>query len=192
MFKNYCEGYLKDVKKSIDGLDKEEMNNIFKVIYDAFENGKNIFLFGNGGSGSNADHIVNDFSKGVLVHRGKRFKAVSLNSNTALLTAWANDSSYDDVFSKQIEVMTEEGDVVVGISGSGNSKNILNGINKGNEKGAICIGITGFEGGKLKEMCQKCLVVPSNHMGRIEDIHLIFLHMLAYFMYENVKNEGSD
>ena len=175
MFKDYCEDYLKDLKKSIDNLNKEEMNDIFEIIYSAFESGKNVFLFGNGGSGSNADHIVNDFSKGALVYGGKKFKAISLSSNTALLTAWANDSSYEDIFSKQIEVMTEEGDVVIGISGSGNSKNILNAIKKGSEKGAICIGITGFEGGKLKKVCHKCFVVPSNHVGRIEDIHLIFL-----------------
>ncbi len=192
MFKNYCEDYLKEIKDSIDSLDKGEMSDIFEIIYNAFENGKNVFLFGNGGSGSNADHIVNDFSKGVLVHGKKKFKGISLSSNTALLTAWANDLSYEYIFSKQIEVMVEKGDVVIGISGSGNSKNILNAIEEGNKKGAICIGVTGFGGGKLKEVCHKCFVVPSNHMGRIEDIHLIFLHMLAYFMYEKVRNEGSD
>ncbi len=186
---NYIENYLDKIKESIDDFDREKIKKISDIVYNAGINGKNIFLIGNGGSSSTASHIVNDLNKGCFVYGNKRFKAFCLSDNTPLITAWANDDSYENIFANQLATQIERGDVVLAISGSGNSKNILNAVKLANEKDAITIGITGFEGGKIKNLVDECFVVNSDHMGRIEDLHLVLLHMITYQFYERVKNE---
>jgi D-sedoheptulose 7-phosphate isomerase len=146
----------------------------------AYEEGRRIFLFGNGGSASLASHFACDLGKGTVIHgdHGKRFQAIALTDNLALLTAWANDSSYDDVFAEQLRNLIQPGDVAFAISGSGNSPNVLLALQVAREFGALNIGLGGFQGGKMKALCDICMVVPSDNMQIIEDLHVGIAHAL--------------
>jgi len=137
-----------------------------------------IYVMGNGGSAANAEHFVNDLGKGEARGFPRRFKAMSLTSNVSLLTAWANDTDYEHVFAEQLRNFVGRGDVVMAISGSGNSRNVLNAIALGRERGATTVGLTGFDGGKLKDLCDHCLVVPSHNMQHVEEMHLVVLHAI--------------
>lgn len=116
-----------------------------------------------------------------------RFKVIGLSDNVPLLTAWANDNGYENIFVEQLKNLLEKGDVVIAISASGNSKNVLRAVEYANTKAAITIGLTGFEGGKLKDMVQECLIVPSNSMERVEDVHLILGHLLCCYLRELLR-----
>jgi len=179
--KKFSKNYLEDLKEGIDKIDLEKIERISKVLVDAYENDKRVFIFGNGGSCATASHFAEDLNKSCLGK--KRFRVISLTDNIPLMTAWANDKGYEHIFSKQLESLMEDGDVVIGISGSGNSENVLNGIKVGNEKGAS-IGLSGFDGGELKDLCKESLVVPVNHMGKVEDLHLIISHIIVYYFMD--------
>jgi len=147
---------------------------------------RTIFFFGNGGSASTASHFVTDIAKvaGGTEGRGKghRFRCVSLNDNTPGVTAWANDVGYAAVFAGQLRALAEKGDVVVAISGSGNSPNVLEGVKAAREMGLTTIGLTGMGGGKLKDLVDVPMVVPSGSMQHTEDTHLIVLHLLTAYL----------
>ena len=147
---------------------------------------RTIFFFGNGGSAATASHFVTDIAKvaGGTEGRGKgrRFRCVSLNDNIPGLTAWANDVGYSEVFSGPLKALAEKGDVVVAISGSGNSPNVLEAVRTARSMGLASIGLTGIGGGKLKEMVDVPVVVPSNSMQHTEDTHLLLLHLLTAYL----------
>ena len=109
---------------------------------------------------------------------GRLFKVMALTSNVSLLTAWANDTDYERVFAEQLRNFVSPGDVVMALSGSGNSRNVLNAVELGRERGAVTVGLTGFDGGKLKHLCDHCLIVPSHNMQHVEDMHLVVLHTI--------------
>ncbi|MCX8052450.1 MAG: SIS domain-containing protein [Armatimonadetes bacterium] len=170
--------YLRLVKDAISSLPEDAIRDVVDTLKKAHEEGRQVFLLGNGGSSANSTHIAEDLQKGVKEHTGKRFKVVSLAESTPLITAWANDAGYERVFVEQVESLVEPGDVVIGISGSGNSPNVLRAIEKANEMGAITIGWSGMGGGKLAQVAQKSIVVQSDNMQRIEDVHLILGHLI--------------
>ena len=122
--------------------------------------------------------------KGASIGRETRFKTIPLTDNVEWMTALSNDLCYEDVYVEQLKNFAESGDVLLAISGSGNSENVLRAVRYANEVGCVTIGFTGFEGGKLRELVQHCVVIPSDHMGRIEDIHLILQHMICYYFIE--------
>jgi D-sedoheptulose 7-phosphate isomerase len=146
----------------------------------AYEQNRTIFLFGNGGSAALASHFACDLGKGTVRNgeRRKRFRVLALTDNLPLLTAWANDSCYEDVFAEQLRNFVEPGDVAFAISGSGNSANILRALEVAREAGAVNIGLTGFCGGKMKSLCSPCIVIPSENMQIIEDLHLSVTHAI--------------
>jgi D-sedoheptulose 7-phosphate isomerase len=146
----------------------------------AYREGHRTYLFGNGGSAALASHFACDLGKGTVRDRaaGKRFRAVSLTDNIPLITAWANDSSYEDVFSEQLQSLLAAGDIAFAISGSGNSPNVLRALRVAKASGGTTIGMTGYSGGKLKALCDHCIVVPSDNMQVIEDFHLSVSHAL--------------
>ncbi|MFZ6024752.1 MAG: SIS domain-containing protein [Bacteroidota bacterium] len=137
-----------------------------------------MIFFGNGGNGSTASHFVFDLAKGCSYKKEKRIKAICIYDNTPTLLAYSNDVGYDIVFLEQLKNLLEPGDVVIGISGSGNSKNIINAIEYANENGAITIGLTGFDGGKLKAISTISVNANINDMQISEDIHVITMHIL--------------
>ncbi len=142
---------------------------------------------GNGGSASTASHFVADLLKTSITNENKRFKAMSLSDNIPVLLAWSNDESYENIFSNQLENFIQKNDVVIGISGSGNSKNVLNAIQLANEKQAITIGLSGKDGGELSKMVKTNLTVQSDDMLTIETMHLLICHLITTI----IRSEGT-
>jgi len=157
----------------------EELEKIFNVLKNARDSGNQVFVMGNGGSASTASHFVADLLKTSITNENIRFKAISLSDNIPVLLAWSNDESYDTVFSNQLENFVEKDDVVIGISGSGNSKNVSNAIQLANEKHATTVGLNGKGGGKLSEIVKINLTIKSDDMLTIETIHLLICHLLT-------------
>ena len=157
----------------------EEVKKFFNVLKNARDAGNQVFVMGNGGSASTASHFVADLLKTSITNENKRFKAISLSDNIPVLLAWSNDESYDTVFSNQLENFVEKDDVVIGISGSGNSKNVSNAIQLANEKHATTVGLNGKGGGELSEIVKINLTVKSDDMLTIETIHLLICHLLT-------------
>jgi D-sedoheptulose 7-phosphate isomerase len=162
------------------------VERIVPILLKARTDDRTIFFFGNGGSASTASHFVTDIAKvaGGTEGRGKgrRFRCISLHDNIPGMTAWANDVGYAEFFSGQLTALAEKGDVVVAISGSGNSPNVLEAVKVARAMGLTTIGLTGIGGGKLKDMVDVPLVVPSNSMQHTEDTHLIVLHLLTAYL----------
>jgi D-sedoheptulose 7-phosphate isomerase len=189
----FIENYFKELKETIDKISVEDIKRVTNILYKAYKKNKQIFIIGNGGSASTASHFACDLSKGTLQRiydeKEKRFRVISLTDNVAHLTALANDLNYNDVFSQQLRNLVNPGDIVIAISGSGNSKNILNAVDSASKSGATTIGFLGFDGGKLKEKVDHYIYVPSNHYGRIEDLHLVLAHLISSYLSEMKKNE---
>jgi D-sedoheptulose 7-phosphate isomerase len=156
------------------------IEHVADVLHQAYEAGRSVFLFGNGGSAALASHFACDLAKGTAPpdKLGKRFRVLSLADNLALITAWANDTSYEQVFAEQLRNFVQAGDVAFGISGSGRSRNVLLALHAAREAGAVTVGLSGYEGGKLPEVCDSCIVIPSDNMQIIEDFQLAVTHAL--------------
>jgi len=188
MIKEDIENYLDHQIRSINELKKETgiIEEIYNVLKKARNNKNKIYIMGNGGSSSTASHFTSDLLKTSLMKDKNRFKAASLSDNIPVLLAWANDTSYDNIFSGQLENFLEKDDIVIGISGSGNSKNVLKAIEFANKNGAITISLTGKGGGKLSELTKINLTIPSDDMLTIETIHLLICHLLTTL----IRNDG--
>ena len=182
-----AKGYLENIKKSIDSVSMDEIDTLAMILYHAYKAGKKVIVMGNGGSAATASHFVCDLAKGTAFSEKKRFKAIALCDNIPMVTAYANDRSYEDIFSEQLKNVVEEGDVVIGISASGNSENVLNALRLAGTCGAVTVGLTGFQGGKLKKLVSECLVVPDDNMERIEDVHLIIMHVLKLLLRSRIE-----
>ena len=171
--------YFEEHQRVARRISHDAVDQIADVLMKAHESGRTVYIFGNGGSASLASHLACDLGKGTAYcNGGNRLRVMSLGDNLATLTAWANDSSYEHVFSEQLKNFVQQHDVAFAISGSGNSRNVLNALHVAREAKAITVGITGFEGGQMKELCDVCVVVPSNDMQIIEDLHLAMAHSI--------------
>lgn len=170
--------YFEKLQKTISSLNVEEIENCANVLLEAYEEGKQIFICGNGGSASTASHFACDINKGVSYGLEKRFKIIPLTDNLATITAYTNDVDYDIVFVEQLKNFFKEGDILIGISGSGNSKNVLNAVEYVNEYKGITIGWTGFDGGKLKKITTHSIHANVNDMQVAEDMHMVFTHLM--------------
>ena len=170
--------YLETLTSTLPRVPREPIEEIVAILQRARCEGKHIFLMGNGGSAATASHFVNDLLKGVTQSGQPRFKVMCLADNVSTLTAYANDTSYEMIFSEPLAALAESGDVVLALSGSGNSPNVLRAMDVAQELGLTRIGLTGFAGGKLKAKCGVCVVVPSDSMQIIEDVHLAILHSI--------------
>lgn len=176
--------YLLTEKEVIDGLDIGKINTVFAILDDCLKNGKKIYVFGNGGSGSTASHIANDFDKAIFKATDKRFNVTCLSDNMPLVLAIANDVGYEYIFLYQLIGRLTPDDVVIAISGSGNSKNIINAVQYARECDAMVIGFTGYDGGKLRELANYSLDTNIHNMQITEDIHLILEHLFISMFYE--------
>jgi len=179
--------YIKDVHELIGQVDVTTIEHAVDALWAAYENGNKIFFFGNGGSAATAMHIVNDIVKGTTLKNRKAARAFCLSDNTSLIMAIANDISYEDIFVHQLKAYFDPSDVAVGISGSGNSENVLRAIQYANENGGVTIGLTGFDGGKLKSLSQINVHVSSKHYGKVEDLHMIICHIFGYYFMDSVS-----
>ncbi len=186
--------YLEHEIDTLKALDVNEINAALNLLLETFEGGNTVFVFGNGGSSATASHFQNDFNKGVSEHTEKKFNFQCLNDNVATVMAVANDIGFEEVFRFQLIGHMRPGDVVLAISGSGNSKNVINAVEYAKSQGAKVIGLTGFGGGKLKELSDVSLHVPVNSMQITEDIHMVFDHLMMSVFYrelagvEHLKN----
>ncbi len=170
------ETYFDNVIGAIKNMPVETINRIVTVLLEAYESSRMIYLFGNGGSAALASHFVCDLGKGATNGSSKRFKALAFTDNVPLMTAWANDARYEDIFAEQLSNFVRPDDIAFAISGSGNSPNVLNALKVARESGAFTIGLTGFQGGNMKHLCDLCLIIPSDNMQVIEDLHLSVTH----------------
>jgi D-sedoheptulose 7-phosphate isomerase len=181
--------YFEELQRVIASLPKEGIDQIADALVGAYNARRTVFLCGNGGSAALASHLACDLGKGTAYcNSGKRFRVLALTDNLPTLTAWANDSSYDDVFSEQLRNFIEPHDVAFGISGSGNSKNVLNALQVAREAGAVTVGISGFQGGAMKSLCDLCVIVPSTNMQIIEDLHLAIAHSIFRIVYARMSS----
>jgi D-sedoheptulose 7-phosphate isomerase len=180
------ETYFRGLAATLENLPHEGIGEIAKVILRAYQDRRAVFLFGNGGSAALASHVACDLGKGTSTAGPERFRVLSLTDNVPLLTAWANDLKYEDIFAEQILNFVEPGDVAFAISGSGNSPNVLKGLRVARDAGAYNIGLSGFRGGDMKALCDLCVVVPSDNMQVIEDVHLSISHCVFSMVYNGI------
>ena len=159
-------------------LDTAAFQRGVEMIKAAFEDGKKIITCGNGGSASTASHYITDWNKMVNLATGKKFRGVSLCDNVGLITAYGNDLTYADVFAGQIDALMDQGDLLVAVSGSGNSPNVLKAIEATRRARGHVLGIVGYDGGKMMPLCDHSVWVPSFDMQLCEDVHLMFGHMV--------------
>jgi D-sedoheptulose 7-phosphate isomerase len=171
--------YLNEMRTTLTNLPMEEIERLVNVLREARSQKKRVFLFGNGGSAATASHLACDLTKGTSTNGRPRLRAIALTDNVPLISAWANDSSYDNIFAQQLQDHVEPGDIAIGISGSGKSRNVLNGIMMARSAGATTVGLTGFDGGDLKSLVDLCIVVPDNSMDQVEDVHLMLGHVIT-------------
>jgi D-sedoheptulose 7-phosphate isomerase len=163
----------------LDSLPVSEIQDVIGILAYARFNNKKVFIMGNGGSAATASHFACDLGKGTLLPGLPRFRVLALTDNIPLFSALANDYGYDHVFSEQLKSLVRPGDVVIGISGSGTSPNILNAIRAAREARAITVGFVGFDGGALKGLVDKAIHVRSHCMEQVEDMHLVLEHLVC-------------
>lgn len=170
--------YLARLMTVLDALDHDALDKGIAMIIDAWGRGAQIITLGNGGSAKTAQHFVTDWGKMFHLRAGRPLNARSLVDNIGLLTAYANDMSYDDVFSEQLKNIMKVGDLVIAISGSGNSENVIRAVDYANTNGGLTLGLCGFGGGRLKETAQHSIWAEVEDMQLSEDVHAIFGHIV--------------
>lgn len=176
-FSEYC----KYLNQTLEKIDQSEIDKLIEIIYDAYKNESMIFVIGNGGSAANASHFAQDLAKGTRksLNQNNRIKALSLTDNISFITAMSNDDGYETIFEQQLRTFAKPDDVVIAISGSGNSPNVIKAIEWANSNDILTVGITGFDGGKLKQLARHSLNVPLNDMCTSEAVHSIIMHYLV-------------
>ncbi len=176
--------YISHLQDVLERLKLDDVRQSIDVIMEAYSANKQIFVVGNGGSASTASHLACDLGKGTSVAGKPRFRVISLTDNVATMTAWSNDVAYEDVFVEQLKNLVNAGDVVIGISASGNSENVIRAMQHAADIGCNTIGWSGFGGGKLATICDVNVVVDSHQYGPVEDVHLILNHVLHAWIQE--------
>lgn len=187
----FAKDYLEGLKAVLDRLPLADLDRVIQEIESAHAGQRQIFLIGNGGSAATASHMMNDLCKGTLGHKGdapwKRLRVIALTDNVSLMTAWANDTDYNHIFSEPLKNLAQRGDLLLAISASGNSPNILAAVEAARELGLRIVGLTGFGGGRLAKMADVAFVVPSDEYGPVEDVHMILDHIITSYLYEKLK-----
>lgn len=181
--------YMEQIKKYLDmeqqvlkSLIPEEINDVMNVLEDARLNNRRIFICGNGGSASTASHFECDFNKGISYDQEVKYDFECLSDNVPMMMAIANDIGYDDIFVTPLKNKMKPNDVVIGISGSGNSENVCKALEYANEKGAVSVALVGYDGGRIKKMAKHSIHVNINNMQIVEDVHLIMDHLMMYIL----------
>ena len=190
------DAYLQRLNAELDRLDRADVTRLGDLIYEAWENEKFVFILGNGGSATLASHLCEDLGKGAFreddlrADNKRRLKVLSLTDNVGYLTALGNDMGYDQVFLQQLASYGSPGDLVIAISGSGNSPNVLTAVDWANRNGLVSFGITGYDGGKLKQMQKAGIHVPLDDMGMVESIHGCLIHWIVDDLHARIYRAG--
>jgi len=199
--KSVAQQYLDNLKGAVDAVSLDDIQKVAEVLFEAYKNGKKVFILGNGGSAATASHMAADLGKGTLRNvydpNEKRFQVISLTDNVPAMTAFANDLSFDEMFVQQIMNYVQKDDVVIGITGSGNTPNVIKTILYAKEIGAITIGLLGFHtGGSAKQLVDYDITIKSNNYGVVEDLHMVLDHLLttclAYMKGKHELNSGGN
>ncbi len=177
--------YLAAQKAALDSIPVEAVAELIETFRRALDTDRQIFVFGNGGSAANASHFVTDLGKGASDKIGRRFRCLSLNNNVSWLTALGNDYAYEDIFSRQLMNYGKAGDLVLVMSVSGSSPNVVRGVEWARKNGLRTIALVGGKRGKLAELADVVIVINSPHYGRVEDAHMAICHLLCYAFMEN-------
>lgn len=179
--------YFERIKETIDQISRDDINTVMNILVSALEKQKQIFIMGNGGSAATASHFVCDFNKGLSYGKNKRFKFICLNDNVSTMMAYSNDEGYETVFVEPLKNFFNPGDIVIGISGSGNSPNVINAIDYANQNGGLTIGLCGYSGGKLKEKSNHSIHIPVNDMQISEDLHMVLDHLMMSILDRHLQ-----
>lgn len=188
--------YINLVKETLDKLNHSEIDALIEAFYTTYQNGGNIYTMGNGGSGASASHAAGDFLKGASYGLEKRFRMICLNDNLPAMMAIANDIGWDDIFVEPLKNFLQPHDLVIGISGSGNSKNVVKALEYANQQGATTVAMSGFKGGKIAEIATLSMHVPVMDMEVTEDVHMVIFNiikkeMMARLMGDNPSMGGT-
>ncbi|MBN1916905.1 MAG: SIS domain-containing protein [Verrucomicrobia bacterium] len=187
---SFLDAYFADITTLVADLDHEAMARALNAIKTAYAAGRHVFLCGNGGSSATAAHMVNDLTKMPMTIGKKGVRALNLSDNVPLLMAISNDIDYADIFVMPLKAHFERGDIVLGISASGNSENVIRAVEYANANGGVTIGLCGFTGGRLHDLAQIPIYTANNKYGPVEDAHCIVLHALAYWFIDELKRES--
>jgi D-sedoheptulose 7-phosphate isomerase len=187
--------FLNETTRVISGLSHQEIAAAHDVLLAAWRARRHVYLLGNGGSAATASHFANDLNKGTSIEGKPRFRAIALTDNVPLLTAWGNDATYDDVFVEQLTGLMDPGDVVLAISASGNSPNVLRAVEYARRMQGLTVGWTGRTGGRLRGLVEHCVSAPTDDVGQVETVHMVLVHLftltLRAAMATEVVGEGS-
>ena len=189
---SYARAYLDYLANCFDSVDCAAVGAFAELLLSARKTGNAVFFIGNGGSAATASHFANDISVGTRTGDNKPFRAISLTDNVAVITALANDEGYEQIFIDQLKVHMRDGDALVAISASGNSPNVITAVKYAKSRGATVVGLTGFDGGKLRELSDISLHVPTakGEYGPVEDLHMIFDHLIGSFLIAEIKRQA--
>ena len=187
---NHIKDFSEEIKNKIDKVSSDEIAKAVKCLQSVYENNGRVYLIGNGGSSAIASHFANDLNKTILGHKGekkiKRFQAISLCDNVPVITAWANDVSFDKIFSEQLKNFAKQGDVLIAISSSGNSPNIIEAVKTAKDFFLPVVGFMGFDGGKLLELSDAKIYVSSSEYAIVESIHDAICHLIISYFEKNL------
>ncbi|MEI6311600.1 MAG: SIS domain-containing protein [Bacteroidota bacterium] len=187
-FANYIEKEIEIIKM----LDVVALEKAARLILDAYHKGANIYICGNGGSGASASHITGDYIKGASYGLDKRFKFICLNDNITSILAISNDLSYEEIFIEPLKNFAQAGELFIGISGSGNSANIVKAMQYAKDSGLQTIALSGFKGGKIKDMADVCIYTPVNDMQITEDLHMMALHAIFQYIVKELFGKSTN
>ncbi len=183
MIKEYLKDYSDTITKTMNNIDVAEFEKIIDILVEAYKNDRQVFIMGNGGSAGTANHFVCDFGKNAVLQEGKRrFRILSICDNIEKITALGNDFAFDQIFKQQLINLMQEKDVLISVSASGNSPDLVMACEYAKTKDAQIISLAGFEGGKVKQYAKANLIAPLESYEQIEDMHLIYLHMIVYYI----------
>jgi D-sedoheptulose 7-phosphate isomerase len=183
--------YFNKVSDTLEHIDVDSITKLVGLLLQTREHEKTVFIFGNGGSGATASHVTGDFLKGISYGLEKRFRVQCLNDNISGMMAISNDLTYEEIFIEQLKVFLRKEDVVIGISGSGNSVNVVKALEYARSKGAITVAFCGYKGGRIKEIADHVIHVPIHDMEITEDIHTIIFHAVKQVMMKELKGDDS-
>lgn len=182
--------YIANLRDILTQLDTSIVDRIAAAIWEGYQAGRTLYIFGNGGSAALASHFACDIGKGTVVRDLRPLRVVALTDNVPLMTAWANDNSYEEIFAQQLGSLAQTDDLALAISGSGNSKNVVRGLETARAIGLLTLALTGFGGGRVKDLCDLSLIVPSHNMQHVEDSHLCAAHAIFTSVYQRMHNGG--
>jgi len=180
--------YFSELEQMMQAISLSDLQAVLSILEEAYHNGHRIFVVGNGGSAATASHFALDLAKNTIMPGAPRLKAISLTDHVPLITAWSNDTHYEHIFAEQLANLIEPGDVVIGISASGNSPNVINAVKLAQQSRAATIGLLGATGGKLKSIVDAAVLAPGQNIEQEEDAHMILAHVITRHMREVVRS----